>query len=229
MLRSPPQPRVADPEQGFMIITTNCGRASSPRTCGAIWRWCRSSSSRSISTTRSARASSRRSAGCRGIASRARSTGCSWRHAADIVADLGEADRSTIVELGCGSGEKLAVLAEALQRRRRLRARAPHRHLVAGARADRAAADAAAARLGRRPPVDLRSRPAARRGRACRRRPDARAAARLEHRQLRRAGRPRVPAPDPAACSSPATCSCSEPISSSRSASCSSPTTIRSA
>jgi L-histidine N-alpha-methyltransferase len=36
-------------------------------------------------------------------------------HVAEIVAQLGE-DRSTIVELGCGSGEKLAVLAEALQR-----------------------------------------------------------------------------------------------------------------
>jgi L-histidine Nalpha-methyltransferase len=37
------------------------------------------------------------------------------RHAADVVAALGPADRSTIVELGCGSGEKLVMLAEALQ------------------------------------------------------------------------------------------------------------------
>jgi dimethylhistidine N-methyltransferase len=37
------------------------------------------------------------------------------RHAADVVAALGPADRSTIVELGCGSGEKLVTLAEALQ------------------------------------------------------------------------------------------------------------------
>ena len=36
-------------------------------------------------------------------------------HAAEIVAELGE-EPSTIVELGCGSGEKLVVLAEALQR-----------------------------------------------------------------------------------------------------------------
>jgi L-histidine Nalpha-methyltransferase len=36
-------------------------------------------------------------------------------HVTEIVAHLGE-DKSTIVELGCGSGEKLAVLAEALQR-----------------------------------------------------------------------------------------------------------------
>src|SRR3954447_9957451 len=36
-------------------------------------------------------------------------------HAADIVHALGRGDPSMIVELGCGSGEKLAVLAEALQ------------------------------------------------------------------------------------------------------------------
>jgi L-histidine Nalpha-methyltransferase len=37
------------------------------------------------------------------------------RHAGHIVAALGQADRSMIVELGCGSGEKLVTLAEALQ------------------------------------------------------------------------------------------------------------------
>jgi L-histidine N-alpha-methyltransferase len=36
-------------------------------------------------------------------------------HAPDIVAALGRGDASMIVELGCGSGEKLVVLAEALQ------------------------------------------------------------------------------------------------------------------
>jgi L-histidine Nalpha-methyltransferase len=36
-------------------------------------------------------------------------------HAADVVAALGEDGAATIVELGCGSGEKLVVLAEALQ------------------------------------------------------------------------------------------------------------------
>src|SRR5829696_526666 len=35
-------------------------------------------------------------------------------HAAEIVGELG--GHSTIVELGCGSGEKLMILAEALQR-----------------------------------------------------------------------------------------------------------------
>ncbi len=37
------------------------------------------------------------------------------RHSADIVAALGDSDTSMIVELGCGSGEKLVMLAEALQ------------------------------------------------------------------------------------------------------------------
>ncbi len=38
------------------------------------------------------------------------------RHAAPIVAALGD-NKGTIVELGCGSGEKLMLLAEALERR----------------------------------------------------------------------------------------------------------------
>ena len=37
------------------------------------------------------------------------------RHAAEIVRALGRKDGATIVELGCGSGEKLVLLAEALQ------------------------------------------------------------------------------------------------------------------
>src|SRR5436190_21379720 len=37
-----------------------------------------------------------------------------FAHAGEIVAAL-DSEPSTIVELGCGSGEKLAVLAEALQ------------------------------------------------------------------------------------------------------------------
>ncbi len=35
-------------------------------------------------------------------------------HAPDVVAALGEDDGGMLVELGCGSGEKLVVLAEAL-------------------------------------------------------------------------------------------------------------------
>jgi dimethylhistidine N-methyltransferase len=47
------------------------------------------------------------------------------RHAAAIVATLGQAD-GTIVELGCGSGEKLVLLAEALQ----ARGASAHVHLI---------------------------------------------------------------------------------------------------
>ncbi len=36
-------------------------------------------------------------------------------HAAEVVAALGDDEAATIVELGCGSGEKLVLLAEALQ------------------------------------------------------------------------------------------------------------------
>ncbi len=38
------------------------------------------------------------------------------RHASEVVRALGTGHTSTIVELGCGSGEKLVVLAEALQK-----------------------------------------------------------------------------------------------------------------
>ena len=38
------------------------------------------------------------------------------RHAAAVVAALGDTE-GTIVELGCGSGEKIVLLAEALERR----------------------------------------------------------------------------------------------------------------
>ena len=112
---------------------------------------------------------------------------------------------------------------------RRQRARAPHRRVVAGARAHRAAADRASARLGRRTPVDLRGGPAPRRRGARRRRADARPLPRVEHRQFRRAGRRRFPAAHPRARSRPATSCSSAPTSSSPSAICCSPTTIRSA
>jgi L-histidine Nalpha-methyltransferase len=48
------------------------------------------------------------------------------QHGAAIVAALGEDEGSTIVELGCGSGEKLLLLAEALQ----ARGLAAHVHLI---------------------------------------------------------------------------------------------------
>src|SRR4051794_18473075 len=37
------------------------------------------------------------------------------RHAPEIVSALTQGETATIVELGCGSGEKLVVLAESLQ------------------------------------------------------------------------------------------------------------------
>ena len=64
-------------------------------------------------------------------------------HADPIVSTIADND-GTIVELGCGSGEKLVLLAEALQAQRRIGPRPPDRHLLAGARADGAAARKAA-------------------------------------------------------------------------------------
>ena len=110
------------------------------------------------------------------------------RHAGSVVAALGDAE-GTIVELGCGSGEKIVLLAEALERRGGQRARAPHRHFVAGARAERAAAEPAASRLRRRALVDVRGGVADGGRGAPRRQHDARAAPRLEHRKLRSARR----------------------------------------
>jgi dimethylhistidine N-methyltransferase len=48
------------------------------------------------------------------------------QHGPEIVAALGDEDGSTLVELGCGSGEKLMLLAEALQARRM----SAHVHLI---------------------------------------------------------------------------------------------------
>jgi L-histidine Nalpha-methyltransferase len=42
-------------------------------------------------------------------------SGLLTRHAPEVVTALGDDETATIVELGCGSGEKLVVLAEALQ------------------------------------------------------------------------------------------------------------------
>ena len=70
---------------------------------------------------------------------------------------------------------------------RRVGARAPDRHLAAGDRTHRTAADAAAP-FGRGASVDLRGGPAPGGRGASRRRPDAGAAARIQHRQLRYAG-----------------------------------------
>ena len=76
-----------------------------------------SSSSPSTSTTASAPRSSRPSAGCRGTASRAPRPGSSRASRPRWSRPL--QDPITLVELGCGSGEKLALLAEALRGRRK--------------------------------------------------------------------------------------------------------------
>ena len=183
----------------------------------------------SISTTRSARACSTRSAGCRGIASRAPRARCSRRHADAIVAQHRPGRRHD-------RRARLRQRREARAARRgaagarRVGARAPDRHLAAGARADRAAADAV--RTCRSSGISRPTRRAfaqAHRG-STRRRPDAGAAARIQHRQLRhRRRRTRSCAGfAPRVCAWAMSC-CSAPTSSSPNASCCSPTTIRSA
>ena len=65
----------------------------------------------------SARRSSRRSAVCPGTGSRARRGACSRAGAGEMVSGL--PDPVTLVELGCGSGEKIAMIVEALRKRQR--------------------------------------------------------------------------------------------------------------
>ena len=77
------------------------------------------------------------------------------------------------------------------------RARPPDRHLARGARALGAHARRARARLGRRPPRDVRGGSAPRGVAEARRRHDAGALPRLQHRQLRPSRRRRVPPADP--------------------------------
>ena len=122
--------------------------------------------------------------------------------------------RHAIVELGCGSGEKMVILAEALQARGG-RARV---HLIdissPGAGAVRAHARPPAAHLGRRPPRDLRGRPAPARRRSatatircsccCSARTSATSITPAAHEFLAR---------DPRRAARPATRCCSAPIS----------------
>ena len=176
---------------------------------------------------------SRRSAGCPGIASPAPSSALLDRHAPAIVArDL------------CPTPSTDAADRRARVRQRREdrdprrsaagvgppRPRAPDRHLAAGAGAVRAHARPPAPHLRRRPPRDLRGRPAAGGGaRATRDNPDARAAARIQHRQLRHAGRARIPARDPRRARARRRAAARRRPGEAGGASCSSPTTIRSA
>ena len=185
--------------------------ATSPPTCGATSRSRRSSSSRSTSTTRSARRSSRRSASCRGTASRAR-RGASSRGTRARWSSRSRT-RSRLVELGCGSGEKLAMLAERLRSRRR-------RVLVHLIDISPAALELSERTLGalehvsvvgHRATYEEGLRHAA--SQSARRRDDARALPRLEHRQLRPARPPTSSSRRSAAASGPATRSCSAPTS----------------
>ena len=198
------------------------------RSRGAIWRSCRSSSSRSTCTTRSGRACSRRSAGCRGTGSRARRARCSRRMRRRSSTALGgdEAhDRRARVRQRREAGR-------CLPRRCRRAGGSARVHLIdVSSQAleqteQRLTGSQHVSVVGHQSTyeVGLRRAAAARDGR----RPDARAAARVEHRQLRRAGGARFPAPHPPARCGPAICCCSAPTSSSRSANCSSRTTIRS-
>ena len=174
---------------------------------------------RSISTTRSARACSTRSAGCRGIASRApRARLLRAPRAGRSSRALAETD-GTIVELGLRQRREARAARRGAAAPRRLGARPPDRHLVAGARADASSAlDAAAARLRSSATSRPTKRACARAVARARPRADARAAPRIEHRQLRSAGRAAFLDAHPRAAARPATCCCSAPISSSRSA-----------
>ena len=167
-----------------------------------------------------------RSAGCRGIASRARRCACSRVTATPSSRAIGDRrrhDRRARVR----QRREADAARRGAAGTRRLRAGPPDRHFVAGARADRAAADALSALLRRRPPVHLRRGSAARGGGARGQRRDARPAPRLESRQLRYAGGRRVPRTDSRARSRRAICCCSARTSSSPNPICCSPTTIR--
>ena len=143
----------------------------------------RGSCRRNTSTTRSARRCSTPSAGCRGIASRAPSRRCSPATRSDIVAPLQRP--LTLVELGCGSGDKLA------RARRRRAGERSRRFSWSTSRA--AALDMARRRLAgarrsvrhRGAPGDLRRGSGRARSRARAAPVDAGAVPRLEHRQLR--------------------------------------------
>ena len=113
------------------------------------------------------------------------------RTRAEVVTALGDRTRPrTIVELGCGSGEKLVILAEALQ----AAGGSARVHLIdissqaleqTEQRARRACSTFRSSAISRPTRSGLRRAAAARTSDG----PDARPAARIEHRQLRRARR----------------------------------------
>ena len=117
------------------------------------------------------------------------------RVAVEVVAAC--TDPVTLVELGCGFGEKLAMVAEALRSRRR----AVSVHLIDISPVALEHSERALGRLeyvsvvGHRATYEEGLRHAARDRQA--RRLDARPLPRLEHRQLRHARRPGLPGRDP--------------------------------
>ena len=157
--------------------------------------------------------------------SRGNTVACTARGRRSLLRS-GRMKRATIVELGCGSGEKLMLLAEALQATRRNGARSPDRHFLASARADRAAPQRGCSHfsvVGHRSTYEEGLRRAVA---AERRQPDAGAVPRLEYRQLRYAGGSTRSWIGFARRSRLAICCSWARTSSSRSPSCCSPTTI---
>ena len=155
-------------------------RGSRPSTCSARRASCR----RSISTTRSARRCSRRSAGCRGTASRAPSRRCSTpRRARSRAAAAAADDRRARLRQRREAGACCRrALPSASSRFSWSTSRRPRSTRRATASSGCAVGPVAAA------PGDLRGRPA-RLAQARRDARDAGAVPRLEHRQLRSAGR----------------------------------------
>ena len=128
------------------------------------------------------------------------------RHAAEIVDEF---CGGTIVELGCGSGEKIAMLAEALQSR----GGSAHVHLIDISSQALEQTEQRLTRLehvsvvGHQSTYEEGLAPGGRR--AHHRRSRAGAAARVEHRQLRYPRGTGFPRPDPSHACVPAICCCS--------------------
>ena len=128
-------------------------------------------------------------------ASRAPRRGCSPRTAARSSAAL--PGLPTIVELGPGSGAKLATLVEGGRRRRRAPRSAPRRHLAERARPGRADAGPACRTSTSSTYEATYEAGLVQARRRHGGRPHARAVSRIEHRQLRSARRRGISARDP--------------------------------
>ena len=114
------------------------------------------------------------------------------RWAGEMVSSI--AGPITLVELGCGSGEKISPDRAGAPTAARPARRPPDRHLADCARAVGEDSRPAGARLGRGTPRDLRGGAPTGGGRAGRFQQDPRPLPGLEHRQLRSAARRGLPA-----------------------------------